>query len=101
MQGLLLSGHRALHGRCYSTTTDDGEFPIAKLQDELGEFMVQDSEDTQRFLVGRDGDNLLTPFQCDYCHFANLMGREPIADLAPNVQLLKCVCRVNLDAFWL
>ena len=62
--------------------------------------MVQDSEDAKCFLVARDGDNLVTPFQCDYCHFENLMGREPIVDLASDVRLLKCIRRVNLDAFW-
>jgi hypothetical protein len=62
--------------------------------------MIQDSEDEERFLVARNGDNLVTPFQCDVCHFVNIMGREPLEGLASDVRLLKCIRRVNLDAFW-
>jgi hypothetical protein len=52
---------------------DNGEFLIAKPQDEAGEWLPQDSEDHQRFPVARDGDNLVTLFQCDFCHFVNIM----------------------------
>jgi hypothetical protein len=62
--------------------------------------MVQDQEDELRFLVARDGDNLVTPFQCDHCHFQNIMNREPLDGLASDVRLLKSIRRVNLDAFW-
>jgi len=65
-----------------------------------GEFMVQDEEDEKRFLMARDGDNLVTPFQCDHCHFMNIMKREPLDDLASDVRLMKCIRRVNLVAFW-
>jgi hypothetical protein len=41
---------------------------IARPRDEAGEFMME-PEDELRFLVGRDGDHLVTPFQCDLCHF--------------------------------
>jgi hypothetical protein len=62
--------------------------------------MVLDAEDEMRFLEARDGDNLVCPFQCDQCHFLNLMGREPLEELASDVRLLKCIRRVILDAFW-
>jgi hypothetical protein len=62
--------------------------------------MVQDNYEEGRFLSARDGDNLVTPFQCDHCHFMNLMGRKPLENLASDVRLLKCIWRVNLDAFW-
>jgi hypothetical protein len=62
--------------------------------------MMLDPEDAERFLSARDGDNLVTPFQCDVCHFVNIMGREPLVNLAQDVRLLKCIRRVNLDAFW-
>jgi hypothetical protein len=75
-RGLWTPCCRAWHGNRYCAT-DNGEFPIAKPQDEIGEFMVQDSNDAKHYLVGRDGDNLVTPFQCSYCHFVNVMGREP------------------------
>jgi hypothetical protein len=72
----------------------------AKPHDEAGEFIIQDAEDEERFLVARDGDNLTTPFQCDACHFMNINGREPLDGLASDVRLLKGIRRVNLDAFW-
>ena len=87
------------HGKCY-WATDNGELPIARLQDEEREFLVQDNDEEGHFLSARDGDNLITPFQCDHCHFMNLMGREPLENLASDVRLLKCIRRVNLDAFW-
>lgn len=73
---------------------------MARPQDEAGEFMVQDEEDEKRFLMARDGDNLVTPFQCDHCHFMNIMKCEPLDDLASDVRLMKCIRRVNLVAFW-
>jgi hypothetical protein len=53
--------------------------------------MIQDAEDEKRFLEARDGDNLTTPFQCDVCHFVNIMGREPVEGLASDLRLLKCI----------
>jgi hypothetical protein len=46
---------------------------------------------------GRDGDHLITPFQCDLCVFRNLLGRNPTKH---DAQLLACICQVNLDALW-
>ncbi len=62
--------------------------------------MLQDAEEEKRFLEARDGDNLVTPFQCDRCHFINIMGREPLEDLSTDLRMLKCIRRANLDAFW-
>jgi hypothetical protein len=42
----------------------------------------------------------MTPFQCDQCHFVNLLSHMHIAKLASDVCLLKCIRRANLDAFW-
>jgi len=80
--------------------TDNNEFPVARPQDEEGELMILDEEEESRFMIARNGDNLVTPFQCDTCHFVNIMKREPLDDLASDVRMLKCIRRVNLDAFW-
>jgi hypothetical protein len=85
-------------GRCY-VPLDSSEFPIAKPRDEDGE-EVYDEEDADRYIVGRDGDNLVTPFQCDQCHFRNLMRRDPVEGLPQDVRLLKLIRRANLDALW-
>ena len=49
--------------------------------------MVQDNDEEGRFFSAWDGNNLVTPFQCDHCHFMNLMEREPLENLASDVRL--------------
>jgi len=57
-------------------------------------------EDATRFRVGRNGDNLLTMFQCDTCHFRNMQGRDPIPDQDSDKLLLCCIRRASLDSLW-
>lgn len=85
-------------GKCYKPLDQD-EFPIAKPTDEDG-VVSMDSEDQARFIQARDGDFLLTPFQCDLCHFRNLLDSDPVGGLAQDVRLLKLIRRANLDALW-
>ena len=77
---------------------DDGSFPIRRPSDEEG-FAVVIEKDRSRFLQGREGDHLLTTFQCDLCHFRNLKGHSPL-DAYEDNQLLFYIRRANLDAFW-
>ncbi len=72
---------------------------MAKPQEEAGE-EIEDEEDKNRFMLGRNGDNLVTPFQCDQCHFHNLMKRDPVPGVAQDVRLLKLIRRASLDALW-
>lgn len=53
-----------------------------------------------RYRCARAGDNLITPFQCDFCHFLNIYQRAPVTSYAPDLRVLKCIRRSNLDAFW-
>jgi len=48
-------------------------------------------------MYARDGDHLVTPFQCDLCVFRNLKGRNPGAQ---DALLLACIRQANLDALW-
>jgi len=73
---------------CY-VTLDRNEFLVARPIDEGG-IELQEEADQLRFLKGRDGDHLVTPFQCDLCHFQNIMDRDPE----------KLIRRANLDALW-
>jgi len=59
-----------------------------------------DSGDKLRFIRARDGDHLVTPFQCNLCHFCNIMGRDPIHNSPQDVRLQKLIRRANLDALW-
>lgn len=62
--------------------------------------MVMDTKDERRFVEARDGDFLLTPFQCDLCHFRNLHDQDPIPGLPQDAWLLKLIRRANLDTLW-
>jgi hypothetical protein len=53
--------------------------------------------DSKRHNSARDGDHLVTPFQCDLCVFRNLQGRNPGEH---DGLLLECIRQVNLDALW-
>ncbi len=55
---------------------------------------------SHRYLQARNGDNLVTPFQCDTCHFRNLYNRDPEPRLAQDVRVLKCIRRAILDSLW-
>jgi hypothetical protein len=69
--------------------------------DEEGKILVNE-EDRNRFGLARPGDHLFCPFQCELCHFWNLQGRSSIegAGNLGDKELLKCLRRVNLNAFW-
>ena len=85
-------------GPCYGAT-DGGEFPIAIPVDEEG-VEIEDHKDRGRYLAARNGDHLITPFQCDLCHFRNMTDRDPQELLPMDNRLLKCIRRANLDALW-
>jgi hypothetical protein len=51
-------------------------------------------------MEGRDGDNLVCPFQCDLCHLRNIKKRDPLSSDLRDLRLLCGIRRANLDAFW-
>jgi hypothetical protein len=71
-------------------------FPCHVPVDEDG-FDWRPQEDVARYTHGRNGDFLVTPFQCDLCIFWNLHKRNPIATPQDDL-LLCCIRRINLDA---
>jgi len=68
-------------------------------EDEDG-FVWNDRSDEGRFRCGRDGDHLITIFQCDYCVFRILNLREPVEHNLVDTKLLCYIRRMNLDALW-
>jgi hypothetical protein len=52
------------------------------------------------FLVARDGDHLLVPFECDLCIFRKPQGCNPILTNPQESLLTACIRRANLDSFW-
>ena len=53
-----------------------------------------------KFLVGRNGDMLLSPFQCDLCWFGNILKRDPVRGELADDNLMAYIRRVNLDMLW-
>jgi hypothetical protein len=67
--------------------------------DEDGELLEGEDYDV-RFKQARAGDHLMVPFQCELCHFCNIMKQNPEANIATDVEMLDIVRRANLDSFW-
>jgi hypothetical protein len=42
----------------------------------------------------------MVPFQCDLCHFRNIMGRDPWNSRKEDHEILEYVRRATLDSFW-
>ena len=53
-----------------------------------------------RFAEARPGDHLMTPFQCDLCHFRNIYRRNPTGGSPEEDLFFTTIRRVILDAFW-
>ena len=85
-QGKMWNG--AWHGKCFKQHTLD-RYPVLSRQD-VEDSLVDESKcedddplqfDSIRFKEARDGDHLITPFQCVECHFVNIQGRLPDSQL--------------------
>lgn len=85
-------------GPCYTPHRLDKFFHYTPV-DEDG-FEWRPADDLNRHKYGRNGDHLLTPFQCDLCSFRNLQGRNPVANSYQDDMVLCCIRRVTLDSLW-
>jgi hypothetical protein len=75
------------------------KFPIRQKVDDDGE-IIEDDDDDIRFKCGRPGNHLMVPFQCEVCHFRNIMLTDPDGQSARDVKMMDLMRRANLDAFW-
>ena len=85
-------------GACYVPLPGD-RFHINYPTDGSG-FIWKKKSDESRFKVGRNGDHLICPFQCDTCIFYLLKNRSPNPFLLKDELLQICIRRANLDAMW-
>jgi hypothetical protein len=74
-------------------------FLVKQQVDEDGEEWIESGGAT-RFLVARQSDYLMAPFQCDLCHFRNVLGRNPDLCKPEDREILEYIRRATLDAFW-
>jgi hypothetical protein len=92
----------AWHGECFKQADQD-RFPILDMQD-LEDSLVNSRDcgdgDSLRFKVARDGDHLMTPFQCVECHFVNLKGRYPDLSSHKDALAVTAITRAILDSLW-
>ena len=98
MRGIFAPCNNAWCPECYEPL-GNLPFPIKSVTDEEGAILESLSE-SKRFLIGRAGDQLMTPFQCELCHFRNVMLRDPVLTILADNEILELMRRANLDAFW-
>jgi hypothetical protein len=68
--------------------------------DEDGYVQFAEEDDRLHFREARDGDHLMTPFQCDWCLFRIVTGRLPRISSREDEWLFCILRRCNLDALW-
>lgn len=52
------------------------------------------------YMIARNGEHLMVPFECDTCIFLKIRGCLPQEDSSVDNLLLDCIRRANLDVFW-
>jgi hypothetical protein len=72
---------------------------VKQLIDDDGDVIVNPAEE-MRFKEARAGDHLMTPFQCQLCHFRKFMGRNPIMTFDLDCFILEYIVIANLNALW-
>ena len=74
-------------------------FQLAEPENDAG-LVWKKRNNEGRFVMARDGDMLVSPFQCDICWFRNLTLRSPKEDSMSDNRLLTFIRRANLDMLW-
>ena len=92
----------AWHATCFFQHARD-KFPVLGVKD-LDNSLVDEGflieDDPTRFMLARDGDHLMTPFQCGNCYFFNMRGRERKLGCPADELLAICIRRATIDSFW-
>eukprot|EP00978_Attheya_sp_CCMP212_P000113 scaffold208_cov63-Attheya_sp.AAC.4 len=100
LQGSFAPCKGAWYGSCFKPRGHE-TFPIRAQFDDDGDDVIVEPGVVNNFMQAHTGDHLMTPFQCDKCHFQNIMGRNPsmLLELRDS-KILEFSQRVTLDAFW-
>lgn len=59
-----------------------------------------EAKEAGRFMHARASDHLMTPFQCELCHFQNILGQEILVEVHEDVELFEILQPAHLDEFW-
>ena len=65
-----------------------------------GQGWGRENESNKDYLEAREGDALMTPFECNVCAFRQLKGRDPNLRKQQDQFLLDLIWSADLDAFW-
>ena len=95
-------------GKCYTSAPapefhiegDDRENAGDDEHDRISSGWSNPNSETERFRRGRNGDDLMTPFECDFCIYRKLYGRNPDESVHSTQYAMACIRRINLDACW-
>ena len=81
---------------------DEGQpgFPVCSAFNDESIYYNRRREDVMKYRMGRRGDSLIAPFQCEGCWFVNLHGRAPVVGNYSDTQKQRVIRRANLDLFW-
>lgn len=88
--------HSIWCGDCYTPHHLDQFFQFIPVDEARFDWRSQDDQ-LYCFCIARDGDHLVTPFQCNLCTFQNLAHCNPSGS-AQDTFLLCCIQSANLDA---
>jgi hypothetical protein len=87
-------------GSCFLSGEED-RYPIRVPINDGGEaVLLIDVRDEGRFNRAKDGDYLMTRFQCGKCHFKNIQGRDAQHGDRRDAMFERCIRRATVDAFW-
>ena len=87
---------------CAEHYVDEGQpgFPVCSAFNDESIYYNRRREDVMKYRMGRRGDSLIAPFQCEGCWFVNLHGRAPVVGNYSDTQKQRVIRRANLDLFW-
>jgi hypothetical protein len=62
--------------------------------------LITSEDEEKRFLEARAWDHLMTPFQCDQCHFRNIYNRDPLTGDLQDEEAIEFIRQAVIDTFW-
>ena len=75
-------------------------FPLNRAIDDESEYFKRRKQDGDKFLIARNGDWIIAPFQCESCWFVKICGKPPNLNQPSDKYKWSLIRRANLDIFW-
>ena len=87
------------NGWCPSCYRSPSAIAFAKVEVLDDDGLPLPNRDKDMFMAARAGDTMMTPFQCEFCLFQNIKGRDALERVSWDGYMLALLRRANLDAF--